>query len=120
MRTFDFQWNYSSSVIIERKGFGPVLNRKLAEICREYMEPYTPYDTGRLANDVQIRTRGKDGASIVYLTPYAKYQYVGASWWNRNKTVHPLATSYWDRAAITNHKTQIVQEVNKYRKEIAK
>ena len=116
---FHFEWNGSSSDIIYRKGFNYKLNHRLAEICLQYMEPFTPYKTGALSRNIQIRKHDKDEAQIVYLTRYARYQYYGDNSWNRTKYTHPLATSYWDKAALTGHKRQILKEVNEYRKAIS-
>lgn len=117
-KTFTFQWNYSNSIIIGRKGFGKETNKKSAEIFRRYAHPYVPYLTGKLSQTTRIRAY-KDHATITYLMPYAKEQYSNP-YFRHTKTVHPLATHHWDKATWVANKYKITGEINAWRKRYAK
>ena len=114
-----FEWNYSSSTIIRRKGFGKDLNYFFAKTLYEYAYPYTPYDPYRtegahMADNVRIFAN-EDHGSIVYQSKYAKYLHEGRHM-NFNKAIHTRATSHWEQAAWRNSKEQILAEVDLYRK----
>lgn len=121
-----FEWNGSASTVIKNLGFGKGLNRDAAQILYEYSIPYIPYKDGGLTNRVRISANDKQGM-ITHLVPYASKQYYGDGsdpntgspgydqMWERTRTVHPLATSYWDRAAWTLGKRQITQEIDQAR-----
>lgn len=123
-KNMSFHWNYSSSTIIENLGFGRQFNKEVATIFRRYCEPYIPYDSGNMSRRTRITT-AKDHATITYLTKYARPQYYGTGGyiegannpieWKRNLSEHPLATSFWDKAAWTGNKKQIISEVDKAR-----
>lgn len=78
--------------------------------CAKHMDKYVPMDTGQLA-DYRIR-----GTDIIYQQEYAKYQYYGARQdgsrkiVNRNYSLHPLASSYWDRKMVTAEIDQVIAE----------
>lgn len=111
-----FCWNYSNPKIIERKGIGRELNKKVADIIARYSNPYVPYLQGYLSRNVQ--TYGaKDHGTISYKMPYAQKQYYGK--FKHTTAYHPLATSYWDREAWTNHKKEICAEVDAERKRLS-
>ena len=71
--------------------------------CAKAMDKYVPFDKGNLADYRLEKT------SVVYQQPYAKYQYYGVredgthriNEANRNRSMHPLASSYWDRKMVT-------------------
>lgn len=123
---FSFEWNYSHSVIVKRKGFGRDLNKHFADLVADYSEEYVPYYEGDLSHYVQTRAT-EDHGTVTYQVPYANAQYTGH--WvdangrehfineaNRCRDFHPLATSYWDKAAWTQYKSVITKELNEYRK----
>lgn len=119
-----FQWNESRSVIIRNKGFGKDLNRDIGKILASHMDKYVPYDSNRasgnhLANSVRITPR-ENSVSITYVKPYANYQYHGSYTWNRDLSVHNLATSYWDKMCWSNESVAIMNEINAARKRHAK
>ena len=119
-----FRWNESRSVIIRNKGFGKDLNRDIGKILASHMDKYVPYDSKRtsgnhLANSVRITPR-ENSVSITYVRPYANYQYHGSYTWNRDLSVHNLATSYWDKMCWSNESVAIMNEINAARKRHAK
>lgn len=117
-KNLSFQWNYSNSVIIGRKGFGKELNRESAKIMERHMFRFVPYLTGELSNRTRI-TAYKDHATITYMQPYANQQYTHTEY-KHTKKYHPLATAYWDKAAWSADKNVIGREVNKARKRYSK
>ena len=64
------------------------INQTLADMC----DPYVPYQTGRLANDITVT---KDG--ITYNAPYSNKQYINP---NHATNIHPLASGQWDKAML--------------------
>lgn len=117
-----FQWNYSSSTIIKRKGFGKDLNEFFAKTLYEYAYPFTPYDALRvegahMADNVRIFAN-EDHGSIVYQSKYAKRLHEGSGM-HFQKTIHPLATSHWEQAAWRQAKNRILDEVDDFRKRCA-
>lgn len=125
MSNFSFQWNYSHSIILKRKGFGKELNKYFAELMRDYSDEYVPYDTGALASQTRISATNDHG-TVTYIAPHAGYQYTGdngslvpESEWNRNRSVHPLATSFWDKAAWSQYGSVISRKLNQKRKELS-
>lgn len=114
-----FYWNFSNPKIIERKGIGRELNKFAAQTIAVYTNEFTPYLTGRLSRNVQVYG-AKDHATISYKAPYAAKHYYGTEFDpNRNRTVHPLATSYWDKAAWSVYKREILKEVDAERKRLS-
>ena len=101
----------------------------LAKRC----DPYVPMQEGMLANTVVVTDK-----CVRYILPYARYQYYGevygpnypikengmiVGWWspphkhptgraiNYSKEMHPLASSFWDKAMLRDHRTEFYQEV---------
>ena len=105
-----------TSVIKARLGIEPngKLEKFLVNTCARRMDKYVPYDEGNLA-DYRI-----DGNKIIYEQDYAKYQYYGMRKdgshviKNRNRSKHPLATTYWDRHMVTAEMPDIIQEAQNY------
>lgn len=97
---------------------GPV-QKFLANTCYLHMDKYVPFDSGDLASIVSIST---DGKYIIYHVPYASYQWRGEredgshkiNEENRNRNMHPLATSHWDKKMITAEGDDIIKEVADY------
>lgn len=85
--------------------------------CAKHMDKYVPFDEGNLA-DYYI----EDNDKIIYHQPYATYQYRGIredgthkiNPANRDRSKHPLATSYWDKKMKSAEMTDIVKEVQDY------
>ena len=119
-----FQWNYKSSVIIERKGFDSYTNRFFAKMVHRYSYPYIPYDAKRksgahMCDNVRIQANKQRGM-IVYQSWYAKFLHEGISPSGTpvkfSKEGHPLATKAWERAAWRAHKAEMLAELDAYRK----
>ena len=85
--------------------------------CAKHMDKYVPMDSGNLA-DYYIESPDK----IVYHQPYARYQYYGVRQDgshkidpnNRDRSKHPLATSYWDKVMWSAEKQDVIKETQKY------
>ena len=82
----------------------PVVRQEINQAIAEKCDPYVPYQTGALANNTEVT---KDG--IRYKQPYAAEQYYGN--FEHNKSVHPLATSHWDKVMMQNHKDELNEEI---------
>ena len=107
-----------TSKIISRLGLEP--NGKTYKFfvkrCADYMDEFVPYDEGNLADYRIVDNK------IIYGQDYAKYQYYGMrsdgthviNEANRNRSMHPNASSYWDRKMVTAHMQDIVDEVQDY------
>lgn len=69
--------------------------------------PYVPFDTGTLAESVNI-----SADCIEYRAPYASSVYSQ----NRNfrKDKHPLATARWDEAAEPTQKPKLIEALQAY------
>ena len=70
------------------------LGQNAAECLRKRVEPYVPYNTGRLCSDVTVRPY-----EITYNAPYAGTVYSDLKR-NFRKDKHPLAAARWDEAAM--------------------
>lgn len=87
-----------------------------AERVAIHSDKYVPMETGNL-RDYRI-----EGSYIFYEQPYATYQYYGVredgthkiNPANRNRSKHPLATTYWDRVMWSTERPVIVKEVQNY------
>ena len=87
------------------------------QTCAIHMDKYVPFDEGNLSTIVDIQP-----SWITYEMPYAKYQYKGVredgthkiNEANRNRTYHPLATSYWDKHMVSAEMQDVVKEVQDY------
>lgn len=82
--------------------------------CAKHMDKYVPYDKGDLSS---YEIEGVD--KIHYDQLYAHYQYKGERQDgthkidpnNRNRSMHHLATSYWDQHMVTAEGPIITKEV---------
>ena len=119
-KNFSFEWNYSHSIILKRKGFGKELNKYFADLMADYSDEYVPYHEGDLSHYVQTRAT-EDHGTVTYQVPYANKQYQGINIneSNRDRRFHPLATSYWDRAAWSQYGSVISRKLNQRRKELS-
>lgn len=90
--------------------------------CAKEMDKYVPFKSGDLATTViqnGIPTTNVNEDTITYDQLYAQYQYKGVredgthkiNEENRTRTMHPQATSYWDKVMWSNHKEKICKEV---------
>lgn len=103
----DFDWKnfettyYRKKYNVAQVGYNEQVLHDIAEKYAELINPWVPYKTGKLA-DFSIEPGGK----IIY-DPIAdnkkKYHYAVVQYYgdfiNRNRKVHPQATSRWDEVA---------------------
>ena len=89
--------------------------------CAKHMDKYVPFDEGILA---MYKIPQPD--TILYDQPYAEYQWRGErldgthkiNEANRNRSMHPLATSNWSQKMWSAEKDDILTEVADYVKRI--
>lgn len=79
-----------------------------AETCARYFNPYVPMKQGNLSQNYTT-----EPYKITYEQIYAHKNYTGKNL-NFSKIQHPLATSYWDKAAYAAKKGQITREITEY------
>lgn len=75
---------------------------------RDYCDAYVPYDTGLLTRNVRVTTE-----AVHYVQNYAIYPYTGTDL-NFKTEHHPLATSYWDKAAMAAKGDSFTDELTRY------
>ena len=97
-----------------------LLNTPNAQMAAAYelkriSDPYVPFMTGDLSGSAKV-INNVSVASLEYDVPYANYIYQGKVLAGKkprhttgrlihyNKTMHPMATAEWDKAAINNNK----------------
>lgn len=115
---FDFEWNYSHSMIIKRKGLvGREFNKYFADLVADYSDEFVPYHEGDLSSYVQT-FGAEDHGTVTYQMPYANRHYLGDNIdeSKRDRRFHPKATSYWDKAAWEQYGPVISRKLNEYRK----
>lgn len=112
-----FNWLKSIEQIVNDVGINQRLQQFGAETCYKYMFDFVPFDTGALSQTVDIEAN-KDFGTVNFKQPYAHYQYVGD--FNFQKTHHPLATNYWDKAMMTMYSGRVANEIDNYRKRLSK
>lgn len=108
-----------TSVINARLGINPggTIEKFFASECAKAMDKYVPFDEGILAQYTVEGNRiiyGDNGSRY-----YAKYQYYGVrkdgthaiNPDNRDRSKHPLATSYWDKVMWSAEGQDIVRKV---------
>lgn len=100
--------NFDKNVIISKVKYNQELGTHAAETWRKLVEPYVPYNTGRLCNDVTIRPY-----TIIYNAPYAGKVYNNLKM-NFRKDKHPLATARWNEVAMPSVKDYFVQEMQNF------
>ena len=102
------------SVIQAHLGIEPNgrVQRYFTNTCAIHMDKYVPFDTGTLAETVEV---GYD--TITYNQPYAKIVYYGVrdgKPLNFQTDNHPLACSYWDRQMVSAEMQDVISEVQAY------
>lgn len=130
-----FQWLKSEKQIMEEKTGGEKGLLFLANEAKGLMDKYVPADELILADDVRIYVEDDVGV-VEYTSPYAHYQYkgelyvssiTGSSWaakgefkvptgkkLEQGKSVHPNATSEWDKAMMVGEKGKLAKAFQKY------
>ena len=74
------------------------------------MYDYIPFDTGTLADSVDITPE-----YVHFKQPYAKKQYTGDNF-NFSKEKHPLACARWDKQALTARREQFEKSIQNHMK----
>jgi len=110
-------------VIIANLGLSPngPVQVFFTNTCARHMDKYVPFDEGNLS---MYRIESPD--TIVYEQPYATYQWRGEradgthkiNEANRNRSMHPLATSNWPEKMWTAEKDDVVKEVAEFARRI--
>lgn len=88
------------------------------DVCNKFIDivdPYVPYDTGKLSGEVDY-VHSMDGSAVVYTAPYAAKQYYGEEFHHTTEH-HPLATAHWDKVAMQTERDRFVKEVEQIVKE---
>jgi hypothetical protein len=126
------------------EAFGRSTQLFAANEFKRIMEPYVPADNNLILSDSARATATETRGAVLYNTPYAHYQYVGRlfvdpqtgkgaftngeRFWSRPgvakipssrrlkyKTFrHPLATSEWDKAALTARGPELIDAVTRF------
>lgn len=104
-----------TSVIEARLGIEPDgrVQKQFTSSCAEHMDKYVPFRKGILS-DYTIADN-----MIIYTQNYAGYQYYGQrkdgthkiNPDNRDRSKHPLATSYWDKKMVSAELKDVINEV---------
>lgn len=89
----------------------PQTKLELHQVLKDISDPYVPYDTGKLSENVTVSSGG-----VCYYQPYARRVYYG-DYMNFHKDKHPLATSRWNEVAITDNETEFNARCNDVIKE---
>lgn len=103
----EFDWNKFESSYrrkkynVEQVGNDEGVIHDIAELYANLIDPWVPYKTGELS-----KFRIEEDGKIVYdpvSTGRKQYHYAAIQYYNdfpnRNRKVHPLATSHWDEVA---------------------
>lgn len=104
-----------TSIIEERLGLEPngKVQKQFTSSCAKHMDKYVPYRSGILSDYTIVDNM------IVYSQVYAGYQYYGQrkdethviNPNNRDRSKHPLATSYWDKKMVSAEIEDVIKEV---------
>lgn len=92
----------------------PQTRTQVAEVLRDISDPYVPYDTGKLSQNVLVNEHG-----VTYQQSYARRVFYG-DYINFKKQKHPLATARWTDVAIANHGEEFDARVSEIIKEAIK
>lgn len=103
-----------TSQIMARLGIdeGGKAHKFLTQRCKDYMEKYVPMRDNILRQVVDLQA-----GRIIYLMPYAKYQYRGIREDGTHKVEHyttPGTGPYWDRRMVAIDMPKIIEEVDNY------
>ena len=100
--------NFNKNRILSKVKDNEDIGKHAAETWRKLVEPYVPYNTGRLCNDVTIKPY-----VVQYNAPYASAVYNDLKRNFRNDK-HPLATAKWSEVAAPAVRDYFVQEMQDY------
>ena len=77
------------------------IHQVLADMCN----PYVPYNTGQLANNVQVSYEGVRYSAVKDGHQYAAEAYNGTNMQFRTDQ-HPLASARWEKAMLRDHRDE--------------
>ena len=100
--------NFDKNAIVNAVQADDEFGQYAAECWRKLIEPYVPYNTGRLCNDVTVRP-----FEIQYNAPYADSVYNDLKR-NFRKDKHPLATAQWSEVAAPTVMVYFIQDMQEY------
>lgn len=93
------------------------LNWEIGKAFAKVVNPWVPYDTGHLSENISYYTSAASGGvEVVYEAEYARKQYYGEEFHHKTE-VHPLATAKWDQVAMQTQRDVFVKEVERIIKE---
>ena len=105
------KWNKPVAQIA-KEAIGKDSTLFMANEARRLMDKYVPMETGQLAGNVELETKGNK-AIIRYYSPYAHRLFYGKGF-NFSKEKHTLATARWDEAMLVVHRDALVKAVQAY------
>ena len=115
MDVSDIKWNKPIDQLIRQDILGKDTMTFIAIEAEKIMEPYVPYDTGKLANYSLKIIVGDTWAEIHYNAPYAAEVYYNKRGVVFKKVKHPLATSHWDKHSMAaGGKEKLAGAVSEY------
>ena len=97
--------NFDKDAILKAVQGNDEFGKAAAQAWQKRVEPYIPYNTGRLCHDVTIKPY-----KIEYNAPYAGTVYNDLKR-NFRKDKHPLATARWNEVAAPAVMDYFVQDV---------
>ena len=100
--------NFDAKALLNKIRVNQEMGKYAAESWRKHIEPYVPYNTGRLCNDVTIRPY-----KIIYNAPYADKVYNDLRR-NFRKDKHPLATARWSEVAAPAVRDYFIQDMQDF------
>ena len=100
--------NFDKGAIVNAIQMDDEFGKFAAKTLRSLVEPYVPYNTGRLCNDVTIRP-----FAFEYNAPYANKVYNDLHR-NFRKDKHPLATANWVEVAMPTVENYFVHDLQSY------
>ena len=98
----------NGAIIAHRINNDPGLWTFAANTWYKLCEPWTPFDTGMLLDEVLIEPK-----RIYYIMNYATYVYHGEKM-NFTTQHHPLATHHWDQAATPTQLPKLIEAMQGY------
>ena len=112
----------SVTIIIDEKAiqakvddlFDDITKSKIQGAFARTINPYVPYDTGRLAHDITVDAQG-----VHYRAPYAEKNYLDEDI-KHHTDKHPLATARWDEVAMITEEANFAKEVEEILNQRAK
>jgi len=112
--------------ILRQRGLGGSheAQRFLAEIVRDYSDPYVPMSAGAAAHMKGLVEIAPDGAYLQYRAPYAHYQYVGEvmagrapkHYTGKDLQYHgaPLRGKLWDKRMMADRRKDVEAAMDAY------